>query len=46
MATVKKDMLTTPGEWWKHMRWKKRVLSKAERQAGKKLIRTEAERSP
>ena len=42
MATVKKGMLTTTGEWWKHLRDTKRVFWKAERQAAQRLIRQEA----
>jgi hypothetical protein len=42
MANVKKGLLTAPGEWWKHLRWTKRVFWKGERQAGKKLTRREA----
>ena len=42
MATVKKGMLTATGEWWKHLRWTKRVFWKAERQAARKLTRQEA----
>ena len=40
MASVKKGTLTAPGEWWKHLRWIKRVYWKGERKAGK----VEAER--
>ena len=36
MATVKNGVLTPPGEWWKHLRWTKRMFWKGERQAGKK----------
>ena len=36
MATVKKGVLTPPGEWWKHLRWTKRRFWKGERQAGKR----------
>ncbi|HWB33204.1 MAG TPA: hypothetical protein VG714_08540 [Acidobacteriaceae bacterium] len=39
MATVKKGMLTATGEWWKHLRTKKRAFWKSERQAAKKLTR-------
>ena len=35
MATVKRGVLTSAGEWWKHLRWKKREFWKAERQAEK-----------
>jgi hypothetical protein len=41
MATVKKGMLTVTGEWWKHLRSKKRVFWKGERQAAKDLVRSE-----
>jgi len=41
MATVKRDMLTKTGEWWRHLRWAKRVFWKGERQAGKKLAAEE-----
>jgi hypothetical protein len=37
MATVKKGLLTAPGEWWQHLRWMKRVFWKRERQAAKRL---------
>lgn len=36
MATVKKGILTKSGEWWKHLRWTKRVFWKGERQAARK----------
>lgn len=42
MATVKKGMLTVTGEWWKHLRSKKRVFWKGERQAAKKSAQVEA----
>jgi hypothetical protein len=42
MATVKKGMLTTTGEWWKHLRWTKRVFWKGERQAARQFVRREA----
>ena len=41
MATVKKGMLTATGEWWKHLRSKKRPFWKGERSAAKKLAREE-----
>ncbi len=41
MANVKKGLLTAAGEWWKHLRWTKRVFWKAERKAAKKFIRRE-----
>lgn len=37
MATVKKDVLVRAGEWWKHLRWGKRVFWKKHRQAEKRL---------
>jgi len=33
MATVKKGILTSSGEWWIHLRWTKRAFWKAERRA-------------
>lgn len=45
MATVKKGLLTAAGEWWKHLRWTKRVFWKSERQAGKRLARRETNRA-
>jgi hypothetical protein len=41
MATVKKGMLTTATEWWKHLRWTKRTFWKGERRAAKQLVRRE-----
>ncbi len=41
MATVKKGMLTATGEWWKHLRSKKRTFWKGERSAAKKVTREE-----
>ena len=41
MATVKKGMLTATGEWWRHLRGKKRAFWKTERQAAKDLVRSE-----
>jgi len=38
MATVKKGMLTSAGEWWRHLRWTKRAFWKGERQAAKAMI--------
>ena len=38
MTHVRKDTLTKPPEWWKHLKWNKRVVSKAERKAAKKFI--------
>ncbi len=42
MATVKKGMLTTCGEWWRHLRRKKRAFWKGERRAAKKFALREA----
>jgi hypothetical protein len=39
MATVKKGMLTPAGEWWKHLRWTKRVFWKGERTASKQDVK-------
>jgi hypothetical protein len=41
MATVKKGILTTTGEWWKHLRSKKRTFWKGERRAAKMFTREE-----
>ncbi len=41
MAHVRQDTLVTPGEWWKHLKWMKRVVSKAERKASIKEIEQE-----
>ena len=38
MATIKKDMLTPPNEWWKHLRWAKRAFWKGERRAVKTFL--------
>ena len=42
MATVKKGMLTSAGEWWKHLREMKRTFWKGERKAAKQFARAEA----
>ena len=42
MATVKKGVLTASGEWWKHLRWTKRVFWKGERRAAKQFAQREA----
>lgn len=42
MTTVKKGMLTVSGEWWRHLRWKKRAFWKGERRAAKRLAQREA----
>jgi hypothetical protein len=31
MATKKRGILTAPPQWWKHLRWCKRVFWKQER---------------
>lgn len=36
MAHVQKGLLTKPPEWWKHLRWAKRLFWKRERRAAKK----------
>jgi hypothetical protein len=41
MAHVRKDTLTTPPEWWNHLKWNKRVVSKAERRAAVFYIQKE-----
>jgi hypothetical protein len=41
MATVKKGLLTSLGERWRHLRWMKRVFWKRERRAAKELARKE-----
>lgn len=33
MANVKKGQLVAAGEWWKHLRWTKRVFWKKHRRA-------------
>ena len=42
MATVKKGVLTVSGEWWKHLRSKKRAFWKGERRAAKQFAWQEA----
>ena len=39
MATVKKGMLTSAGEWWKHLRWMKRPFWKGERKAAERDVK-------
>jgi pullulanase/glycogen debranching enzyme len=41
MATVKKEMLTACGEWWRHLRGTKREFWKGERRAAKKFAQRE-----
>jgi hypothetical protein len=42
MATVKKGILTPPGEWWKHLRGTKRTFWKGERKAAADEAKREA----
>lgn len=42
MANVKKGQLTTPPQWWRHLRDWKRVFWKRERKAAQSEIREEA----
>lgn len=41
MATVKKGILVRAGEWWKHLRWTKRVFWKRHRKAEQRLAKRE-----
>lgn len=41
MAHTRKDTLVAPPEWWKHLKWVKRVVAKKERKAAKNLIKNE-----
>ena len=41
MANVKKGNLTSPPEWWKHLRWVKRIFWKKERKAQQRYITKE-----
>jgi hypothetical protein len=41
MANVKKGNLTSPPQWWKHLRDWKRVFWKSERSAQKRSIKNE-----
>lgn len=43
MATVKKGILTTSPEWWKHLKWAKKTFWNVEREAAKKMIKKEIE---
>jgi hypothetical protein len=36
MAHARKDQLTRSPEWWRHLRWAKRVFWKAERKAARR----------
>jgi hypothetical protein len=42
MATVKKGLLTSAGEWWKHLRWTKRAFWKGERRAASREVKKQA----
>ena len=42
MANVKKGNLTSPPQWWKHLRDWKRVFWKSERSAQKRSIKNES----
>jgi hypothetical protein len=42
MASVKNGHLVAAPEWWKHLRWVKRVFWKRERKAAKRFARREA----
>jgi hypothetical protein len=39
MANVKKGTLARPPQWWKHLKWNKKILWSKERQLQKKDIR-------
>ena len=39
MANIKKGQLVRPPEWWKHLRWSKRVFWKKHRKAEQRLVR-------
>lgn len=41
MATKKKGILTPPPEWWKHLKWMKRVFWHKERLAVRTFVRKE-----
>ncbi|MFP4281882.1 MAG: hypothetical protein ACLFU2_04600 [Opitutales bacterium] len=38
MAHQRKDTLTKPREWWRHLRWMKRLQNKGERVAARDEI--------
>jgi hypothetical protein len=42
VATAKKGVLTSAGEWWKHLRWTKRSFWKRERRTAKHEAKREA----
>jgi len=39
MATKKKGILATSGEWWKHLRWTKRDFWKKHRRIERQTVR-------
>lgn len=41
MAHVRKDTLTQPPQWWKHLKKYKKLVSKTERKAAANLIHKE-----
>jgi hypothetical protein len=41
MASVKKGILTSPPQWWKHLKTWKRVFWKKERKAAQRAARKE-----
>jgi len=45
MAHIHKGQITAAGEWWRHLRWTKRVFWKGERQAGRKFAVSELRES-
>jgi hypothetical protein len=47
MAQVRKGQLARPPEWWRHLRWSKRLFWKRERHPVQKAVRQElAKRRP
>ncbi len=42
MVNVKNGQVTAPPQWWKHLRWAKRVFWKAERKAARQGASREA----
>jgi hypothetical protein len=41
MANVKKGLTVPPPEWWKHLKWCKRLFWKQQRRADKMALRRE-----
>lgn len=39
MANVKKGQTVKPPEWWRHLRWAKRIFWKKQRKADKRDLR-------